>query len=328
MKQRLQKLYKHLLLDRSEAKQLMLEIGAGKFKAEEIASLLTVYNMRSISVDELSGFRDALRELALQLDFGDNNFIDIVGTGGDGKDTFNISTISAVVVAGAGYKVVKHGNYSSSSVCGSSNVLESLGYKFSSNQADLKQQLEEHHLCFLHAPLFHPAMKHVAGVRRTLGVRTIFNLLGPLLNPANPKFQVLGVSNKKIGRLYYRLKLQEENPFAVIYSSDGYDEISLTSSLWLANQSGIHDLSPADFGSEKLSAKDLEGGKTVEESAKIFLDILKSNSISNRLKVVCANAGLAIQTINPQKSLNECIEEAQEAIISGTAFNNFKKIVS
>lgn len=328
MKTTLNKLFSHDKLSKQEAKDLLLQITEEKFDPIEVASFVTVFNMRPISVDELTGFKDALLEKCVKIDLGTNECIDIVGTGGDGKDTFNISTLSAVVIAGAGYKVLKHGNYSVSSHCGSSNVLEKLGYTFTNDQNVLNRQFDRNNLCFLHAPKFHPAMKALAPIRKALKVKTFFNMLGPLVNPCQPKYNFLGVFNKPLSRLYQCILNDHNKTFAVVYAIDGYDEISLTGDFLLRTNKGQELLSPSDLNLKVYHASEISGGKTVKDSADIFINVLNGKGTAAQVDVVSANAGLAIHTMFPEKSKIDCIEEAKESILSKSAFNNFKKILN
>ena len=266
-------------------------------------------------------------ELCLKIDLSDYDSVDLCGTGGDGKDTFNISTLAAIVVAGAGYTVTKHGNYGVSSVCGSSNVLEKTGYQFTNNEEKLKRQLDRHKLCFLHAPLFHPAMKAVGPVRKQLGLRTFFNLLGPLVNPVQPHKQITGVADLHILRLYQYVLQQTDKEFAIVHALDGYDEVSLTGDFKIITSSGEELLNPESAGQEKHNAVSLHGGATVEQATKIFLQILEGKGTQAQNEVVCTNAGIAIQRFSPQKQLNSCIEEAKEALLSLKAFNNYKSLL-
>src|SRR6187455_2552919 len=228
MKEILQYLFEHKTLSREMAKEVLVNIGKGIYNEHEITAFMTVYLMRSITIDELQGFRDALLELCVPVDFSEYDTIDIVGTGGDGKNTFNISTLSCFIVAGTGQKVAKHGNYGASSISGASNVMEQVGYKFKSDTGILKKELDTANICFLHAPLFHPALKVVGPIRKNLGVRTFFNMLGPMVNPAFPKYQLVGVYNLEMARIYNYLLQQTNNHFTIIHGLDGYDEISLT----------------------------------------------------------------------------------------------------
>lgn len=327
MKKILQGLFQQEYLSRASAKKILIEIAQEKFNSAEVASFLTVFQMRPISTEELQGFQDALLELCLKIDLSDYNSVDLCGTGGDGKDTFNVSTLAAVVVAGAGYHVTKHGNYGVSSVCGSSNVLEQLGYKFTNKEDDLKRQLDQHKLCFLHAPLFHPAMKAVAPIRRDLGVRTFFNLLGPLVNPVQPKQQMVGVSNLEIVRLYQYVLQQSDKEFAIVHALDGYDEVSLTGAFKMITPKSEALLTAQQIGQKQHNPKDLAGGSTIEAAAKIFSNILAGKGSQAQNQVVCTNAGIAIQRFNPEKALETCIEEAKEALLSQKAAQNFKALI-
>jgi anthranilate phosphoribosyltransferase len=327
MKKILQGLFQQEYLSRTRAKQILIDIAQEKFNAAHVASFLTVFQMRPISTEELQGFRDALLELCLKIDLSDYDSVDLCGTGGDGKDTFNISTLAAVVVAGAGYNVTKHGNYGVSSVCGSSNVLEKLGYKFTDKEDNLKRELDQYKLCFLHAPLFHPAMKAVGAIRRDLGVRTFFNLLGPLVNPVQPKQQMVGVSNLEIVRLYQYVLQQTDKEFAIVHTLDGYDEVSLTGNFKVITPKSEVLLTAQEIGQNKQNAKDLSGGSTIEAAAKIFSNILEGKGSTAQNQVVCTNAGIAIQRFNPQKALEDCIREAEEALLSQKAFQNFKGLL-
>ncbi|MBC7864305.1 MAG: anthranilate phosphoribosyltransferase, partial [Bacteroidia bacterium] len=273
MKQVLQKLLEHETLSKDEAIEIIFKISEGKINNSQLAAFMTVFMMRPVTVDELTGFRDALMELCVKISF-DEETIDVCGTGGDGKNTFNISTLSAFVVAGAGVKVAKHGNYGASSVSGSSNVLEFFGYKFSNDQSVLKTQLEKNNLCFMHAPFFHPALKHVGPVRKELGLKTFFNMLGPLVNPANPKNRMIGVYSRELARTYNYILQPSAFNYAIVNSDDGYDEISLTSDFSLFSHNGEARKSPAMFAKEKIVQKDIFGGETIEDAAKIFKIIL------------------------------------------------------
>lgn len=325
MKELLEYLFEYNKLDYNQAKKILIDINSNKYSFSEIASFLTVFKMRNPTIEEMEGFRDALLELCIKIDFDDFNTIDLCGTGGDGKDTFNISTISSFIVAGSGFKVTKHGNYGVSSNCGSSNVLESLGVKFSNNESFLKKCLDKTNICYLHAPLFHPSMKNVAPVRRELGFKTFFNLLGPLVNPSRPKNQMTGVYNLEIARLYNYIFKNTNKRFSIVYSLDGYDEISLTKSFKIiTNQSEtISDYSY--FNLEKTHPKDILGGKSIEDSANIFKEILNGNGTKSQVNVVMANSSLAIHTLTG-KDINECVQIAKESLESGKAYNSLKKL--
>lgn len=326
MKQLLEKLFQHEKLQRSETHRLMLEIAEGKYNNESLASFLTVFRMRPILPEELMGFRDGLLELAKPIDFGNVKSIDIVGTGGDRKNTFNISTLSAVVVAGAGYKVTKHGSYSVSSACGSSNVLEYLGYQFTNDNDVLSRQLDEANLCFLHAPVFHPAMKAVVPVRRAMAVKTFFNILGPLVNPVQPEYNFFGVYDNSIGRLYQYVMQETGRKFNIIYAMDGYDEISLTGKFKIFSERGEAVLEPNQIGLLQTQPEDLFGGNTVPEAAKIFMNILEGSGSQSQNEVIYANAGLAIKLMNEKISTVDAIAQAKESLKSGQALKTLKRL--
>ncbi|MCD6355314.1 MAG: anthranilate phosphoribosyltransferase [Prolixibacteraceae bacterium] len=326
MKNTLQYLFEGNTLTREQAKNSLLEVGKGIHSESEFASLLTVFKMRPITSEELAGFRDAMFELSLKTNLSEFNGIDIVGTGGDGKNTFNISTLSAFIIAGAGVNVTKHGNYAVSSNSGSSNVLEILGYKFSNDTGKLKRDLERGNFCFLHAPLFHPAMKHIAPVRRALKFPTFFNILGPMINPSSPKYQLLGVNNNENFEQYKNVYKKLDVNFAIINSIDGYDEVSLTADTHFAANKIEKYLSPVDFGFAKINPIKLFGGETVEEAAKIFIDILEGNGIREQNSVVLANAALGLNIFYPEKELFECVEMAKESLESRSALEKLKAV--
>ncbi|MBL4746942.1 MAG: anthranilate phosphoribosyltransferase [Flavobacteriaceae bacterium] len=315
MKIILNKLFAHEHLNAAEAKDILIRIAKNEFNTSQIASFLTVFLMRSLSVDELMGFRDALMELAIKIDLSDFNTIDLCGTGGDGKDTFNISTLTSFIVAGAGYKVAKHGNYGVSSTCGSSNMLEYLGYKFTNKESVLQHQLDNANICFLHAPLFHPAMKTVGPIRRELGLKTFFNVLGPLVNPSQPKNQMVGVFNMEIARLYGYLMQQSSQNYKIVHSFDGYDEISLTSKFSIISNKGTQLFTPEEINFKRLSQCDIVGGDSVASSAKIFKDIIRGNGTDAQNNVVLANTAFAIQTIDPVLDLEQAYEKAKDSLL-------------
>jgi anthranilate phosphoribosyltransferase len=319
MKSTLDKLFQHQELSQQDAYNILTRIGKGDFNSSQIAAFLTVYLMRNITVNELSGFRNALLDLCLKVDLSDFNTIDVCGTGGDNKDTFNISTLSAFVVAGAGYKVAKHGNYSVSSACGSSNVLEYLGYKFSSDESVLNRQLEKAGICVMHAPLFHPAMKNVVPVRRDLGIKTFFNMLGPLVNPSFPKHQFTGVFNLELARIYNYLLQDTEVKFNIVHSLDGYDEISLTGPFKVYSNRNESIVSPEHMGFDKIKASEIYGGDSVEQAGKIFTKILDRKGSKVQDNVVIANAAYAIKVFENDLSIDECIDKARESLESGKA---------
>ena len=328
MKDILIELINHKTLTRDVAKNTLLEISTGKKNISQVSAFLTIFMMRNITVDELEGFRDALLELCIPVDLSDFNTIDLCGTGGDSKNTFNISTTSAFVTAGAGIKVTKHGNYGVSSSCGSSNVLEYLGIKFSNNNSFLKKCIEESGICILHAPLFHPAMKNVAPIRKELGLKTFFNMLGPLVNPSNPNNQMVGVYNLELARLYSSILQKTKKNFSIIHSVDGYDEISLTDDVKLFTNNNEQILRPSSFGFKKIEPNSISGGETVSESAEIFMSILSNSSSKEQKNVVAVNSGLAISTATGL-SIEDGIKKAKESIESGNAkkvFESLKKI--
>jgi anthranilate phosphoribosyltransferase len=326
MKEILEYLFSGNTLARTEAKESLLAVGKGLHTEVEFASFLTVFKMRPITSEELAGFRDAMAELCLATDLTEYNAIDVVGTGGDGKNTFNISTLACFVIAGAGINVAKHGNYAVSSTSGSSNLLELLGYKFSNDPAKLKNDLDRGNFCFMHAPLFHPAMKHIAPVRRALKVQTFFNILGPMINPSSPKYQVLGVNNPENFNHYKNVYETLNVNYAIVNSLDGYDEISLTCETRVASNHKEFVLSPAGFGFQKITPEELFGGNSAEEAAKIFMDILEGKGTASQNNVVVANAALGLNVVFPEKDLKECVETATESLKSGKALEKLKAV--
>ncbi len=326
MKDILNRLINHETISSEEAKQVIVNISNDMYNPSQIACFLSVYMMRSISIEELQGFRNALLELCVKINLDDFNAIDIVGTGGDGKNTFNISTLSSFITAGAGVNVSKHGNYGVSSTSGSSNVMENLGVKFSNNEDFLKRCLDKAGICILHAPLFHPAMKNVAPIRRELGVKTFFNMLGPMVNPSFPKNQVLGVFNLEVLRLYSFLYQNTDKNYSIVYALDGYDEISLTGNAKIISNHSEKLFSPEDLGLSKINQEAIYGGDTVEDAAKIFVDIISGNGTEAQNNVVCANAGLAIAT-SKQISHKEGFELAQESLFSGKAKQSLDTLI-
>jgi len=325
MKQLLSRLINHETISKEEARNVLVNISNGQYNQSQIASFLTVYMMRSITVDELEGFRDALLELCLAVDFSEYNAIDLCGTGGDGKNTFNISTLSSFVAAGAGIKVTKHGNYGVSSVSGSSNVLEYLGVKFSNEKGFLEKCLNDAGICVLHAPLFHPAMKNVAPIRKELGVKTFFNMLGPMVNPAFPKNQLVGVFNLELARIYSYLYQNTNKNFSILHALDGYDEISLTGDTKVISREHEMMLSPKDFGVEQITQDAIFGGNTIENSAKIFMQVITGKGTEAQNNVVSANAGMAIATVN-SLTPKEGFEIAKESLLSGKGLVALNKL--
>ena len=328
MKQLLYRLFEHQYLGREEARVILQNIAEGRYNDAQIASLITVFLMRSISVEELTGFREALLDMRVPIDLAEFKPIDIVGTGGDGKNTFNISTCSCFVVAGAGYNVVKHGNYGATSVSGASNVMEQHGIKFTNNNDQLRRNMEACHITYLHAPLFNPALKAVAPVRKNLGVRSFFNMLGPLVNPAMPAYQLLGVYNLPLLRLYNYTYQESGTRFAVVHSLDGYDEISLTADFKVAMPEKEKIYSPELLGFKRCQEADLDGGSTPEEAARIFDAVLENKATDAQRNCVVINSAFAIQVICPEKSIETCIAEAKESLDSGRALATFKQYVS
>ncbi len=327
MKTILEKLYQHATLSTTEAHDVLSNIAEKKYPDVQVAALLAVFGMRPVTVEELLGFRQTLVERALPIDLSAYSAIDIVGTGGDGKNTFNISTCSCFVVAGAGYKVAKHGNYGASSVSGASTVLELHGVKFTNDADTLRRSIERSGVAYLHAPLFHPALAAVGPVRRALGVKTIFNLLGPLVNPCHPAYQLLGVANLSQMRLYTQTLQRLGIGFTVVNSLDGYDEVSLTSDFKLMTNRFENICSPAQLEMPKATPDLLSGGNTPQEAAAIFDAVLKNTALPDQRNCIKANAALAIRTISPEKVKKECLEEAEASLAGGRAYECFKRFV-
>ena len=327
MKKILNHLFEHKTFTREQSKEILTAIAQGKYNSSQMAAFMTAYCMRSITVDELEGFRDAMLEVCLPADLGTNELIDLCGTGGDGKDTFNISTLASFVVAGAGYKVAKHGNYGVSSGCGSSNVMEYLGLKFTNDVDKLKHNVDDANICFLHAPLFHPAMKTVAPIRRELGVKTFFNMLGPLVNPAKPNNQLVGVFNLELARVYAYLYQKSTAKYTIVNALEGYDEISLTCDFKTFSSDGEKINSIEELGFDKLNPNEILGGSSISESAGIFMSVLNGDATAAQNNVVLANSALAIKTIGPDKSFADCFYEAEESLISKKALQSFKNLV-
>lgn len=325
----LSNLFEHKSLTRNEARDVMLNIADGMYNDNQLSAFMTVYLMRSITPEELTGFRDAILQRRVVIDLGESarDAIDIVGTGGDGKNTFNISTASCFVVAGAGRKVVKHGNYGASSVSGASNVLEQHGVVFTSDPDLLRRSLEESGVAFLHAPFFSPALKSVGPVRRSLRMRTFFNMLGPLVNPTVPKNQLLGVYNLKLLRLYRYIAQNEGINSTIVHSLDGYDEISLTSPFKVADNRNEYLLSPSDLDMPQVDEEDLYGGETVEEAARVFDDVLSGKSSEGKKNCVIANAAFALHTLDSSLPLENALAQARESLYSGAALDSFKRFI-
>ena len=327
MKETLNQLIEYKTLDKKRSKEVLMDLAQGKYNQAQVAAFLTVFMMRSITVEELEGFRDAMLELCVPLHIEEYDAIDLCGTGGDGKDTFNISTLSSFIVAGAGQPVAKHGNNGVSSVCGSSNLLAHFGYQFTNDADHLKKSLDNANICFLHAPLFHPAMKNVAPIRKELGVKTFFNMLGPMVNPSFPKKQLVGVFNLELARLYGYLYQQTDKDFVILHSLDGYDEVSLTGDFKMISNDGEQILNPADLGLDEIDPAKIYGGSSIAESAKIFEDVLKGHGTSEQNATVIANAGMALYCARRIEGIEEAIAWARESLESGKALAAFKALI-
>lgn len=328
MKKTLQFLFEYKTLSRVQAKEILLNMSRGQYNESEMSAFITVFLMRSITIEELQGFQDALLELCVKIDLKGHRVMDIVGTGGDGKNTFNISTLSCFIVAGAGQKVAKHGNYGASSISGASNVMEQLGYTFKNNNDQLLKELEASNICFLHAPLFHPALKIVGPIRKNLGVRTFFNMLGPMVNPAAPAFQLVGVYNLEMARIYNYLLQQSGNAFTIIHSLDGYDEISLTNDTKVITNKGEQILTPEQLGKRMVTAQDIYGGNTVEEAAKIFTTIIKGEGSFAQNAVVLANAAMALNCTGNYARYEDAYHAAVESLENGKAYAALQTLIS
>lgn len=327
MKKLLQLLFEHKSLSREQAKDVLLNIGKAMYNEHEITAFMTVYLMRSITIEELQGFRDALLELCVPVDLNGHAVLDIVGTGGDGKNTFNISTLSCFIVAGAGQKVAKHGNYGASTISGASNVMEQLGYKFKNNVDQLKREVEEANICFMHAPMFHPALKTVGPIRKNLGMRTFFNMLGPMVNPASPAYQLVGVFSLEMARVYNYLLQQTGGAFTIIHSLDGYDEISLTNDTKVITNKGEFIMTPEQLGKRMVQQTDIHGGNSIEEAAKIFTKILSGEGTWAQNAVVMANAAMGLYCTGAYKTYDDAFNAAVESLESGRANGCLKKLI-
>ena len=328
MKKILQYLFEHKTLSYEQAKEILINISKSMYNDTEVTAFVTVFLMRSITIAELQGFRDALMELCIKVDLNAYKTIDIVGTGGDGKNTFNISTLSCFIVAGTGQKVAKHGNYGASSISGSSNVMEQLGYKFKAEETKLKAEIEDANICFMHAPLFHPALKTVAPIRKNLGLRTFFNMLGPIVNPASPAYQLVGVYNLEMARIYNYLLQETGRSFTIIHSLDGYDEISLTNDTKLITNEGEQIKTPIELGKRFVDAQNIHGGNSVEEAAGIFLKIIKGDGSWSQNAVVLANAAVALQCTGNYKNYNDAYNAAVDSLEGGKAYSALQKLIS
>lgn len=327
MRKILNYLFEYRTLNRQEAEEILIKIAQNTISESEIAAFLTVYLMRSITVEELMGFRDALLNLCIRVDLSEFDTMDVCGTGGDGKDTFNISTLTTFVLAGAGVKVTKHGNYAVTSACGSSNILEHFGYKFSTSLDKLKSEIDKSGVCFLHAPLFNPAMKSVAPIRKALKVKTFFNMLGPMINPSLPKKQMIGVYSLELARLYNYLYQTSDIQYTIIHSLDGYDEVSLTSDFKYIFNGVEQIISPEMLRFERTIQRDLRGGQTVDEAASIFKSVLEGKGTKAQNNVVVVNSQLALKCYHPLKSLEECRSIAEDSLFSRKALKSFSKLI-
>lgn len=327
MKEILQYLFNHHTLSKSEAKAIMIEIAQNKFNATEVTAFISVFLMRNITLKELEGFREALLQMAVPVNIDSGDAIDIVGTGGDGKNTINISTLASFVVAGAGQKVTKHGNYGASTITGSSNVLEELGYEFKNSSEKLQEDLEKANICFLHAPYFHPALQSVGALRRALGLRTFFNLLGPLVNPAKPQFSMIGVYNLEIARIYQYLLQKDNRHFTLVHGIDGYDEISLTHDSKIITKKGEEVYSTEDLGFDSITHESIKAGETPQETAKIFRNILQGKGTEQQNAVVLANAAVALYHTDKFGSYEDCLLMAKESLHGGKALRSLQLLL-
>jgi anthranilate phosphoribosyltransferase len=321
MKEILQYLFDHQTLSKAQSKSILLEISKNIFNEIEVTSFVSVFLMRSITLPELEGFTEALQQLAPKINLGINDLVDIVGTGGDGKNTFNISTLASLVVAGTGQKVAKHGNYAASAISGASNVLETLGYRFKETEAELKNDLEKANFCYLHAPIFHTSLKSIAPMRKNIGLKTFFNLLGPLINPAQPKYTMIGVANQEIARIYQYLLQKKKSDFLLVNALDGYDEISLTTDTKIIDKNGEKIYSAEELQFRNIDPETIFGGNTIEEAAKIFSTILAGKGTYEQNAVVLANAAMALKNTGKYGKYENCLQLAKESLMEGKAQN-------
>lgn len=328
MKTILQRMLNHEELTREETRDILLGITQNAFPQEQVTALISMLQMRGVTVDELLGFRDGILETGVPARVDADRYIDVVGTGGDEKNTFNISTCSCFVIAGAGYKVAKHGNYAATSTSGASNVIEQHGVKFTNDVDQLNRSINECGIVYLHAPLFAKAMKYVAPIRKALQFPTVFNLLGPLVNPSQPQCQLLGVANLDQMRLYGNVYQKLGVDYGIVNSIDGYDEISLTGDFKVTTNHYERIYKPSDFGFSVTNAVNLQGGNTKEEASEIFDSVLENRAAEDQKNVVIANAALGIQVIDGKKSIDECLSMARESIESGKALQVLKKFVA
>lgn len=327
MKEILQRLVAGESLSSAETEQVLVNITREAYPQEQVTAFIMGIQMRGISVDELLGLRSGVLKTGVPVNFDEYKPIDIVGTGGDGKNTFNISTCACFVVAGAGYKVAKHGNYAATSVSGASNVIEGHGVKFTNDEGQLRRSIEECGIAYLHAPLFAKALKFVGGIRKALQIPTCFNLLGPIVNPCRPAYQVLGVANLNQMRLYNNVYQKMGIGYCIVNSLDGYDEISLTGDFKAQTKSMEDIFTPASLGLDVVKPSDIYGGETKEDAIKIFDSILDGTAKKSQTDVVVANAAFAIHAIEPQKSVAECVAAARESLESKRALGTLKKFI-
>ena len=329
MKDILNRMLNHEELTREETKNIILGITKSEFPEEQITALLTGLQMRGVTVEELLGFRDGILETGVPAILDCDRYIDVVGTGGDRKNTFNISTTSCFVIAGAGYKVAKHGNFAATSVSGASNVIKNHGVEFTDDLDKLNRSMDEANIVYLHAQLFAKAMKFVGPIRKALQFPTVFNLLGPLVNPSQPKCQLLGVANLDQMRLYNQVYQKIGIDYAIVNSIDGYDEISLTGDFKVSTNDYEKIFSPSDLGFKIAQPDELQGGATEQEAKEIFDAVLENRALEAQKNIVLANASFGIQVMeNGKKSIEECIDIARESIDSGAALSTFKKFVA
>ena len=317
MKEIINKILEKRALTFDEAKRIIYAIAEDQLNNSQVAVILFGIQMKGLQLEEIKGFRSALLELAIPVQIDGSNAIDLCGTGGDGKNTFNISTTTAFVVSAMGYKVIKHGNYGVSSTCGSSNVLEELGYHFSADSAILNRQLKEKNICFLHAPLFHPTLMKVGGIRKELGIRTFFNALGPLVNPVQPEYQLTGTYNLELAKIYQHILLGSRKDYKVVFGMNGYDELTLTDQTRVLGVEGDECIDAATFDQTKVKPTSIHSGETILQAANLLRSITQGDGSNSQNSVISANVALALQCFHPNQSLKELFNEAYVFIKSG-----------
>ena len=328
MKDILNKVLNHEELTRGETRRVLVGITRGEYPNEQITALLTALQMRGITVDELLGFRDGILETGVPAPLDCDRYIDVVGTGGDRKDTFNISTAACFVIAAAGYKVAKHGNYAATSTSGASNVMAQHGVTFTDNIDKLNRSLERCGIVYLHAQLFAKAMKYVAPIRQALPFPTCFNLLGPIVNPARPQCQLLGVATLDQMRLYNNVYRKIGIDYGIVNSIDGYDEISLTGDFKVTTNDYERVFRPEEIGFRHADPAELRAGDSADTAAKIFDNVLEGTATQAQTDVVVANAAFGIQVLEyGKKSIPDCIAAAREAIASGKAMSTLRTFI-